>query len=738
MSIKQPAVTDIVPNPLHKYASYTYSWSLWWLDVKDFNKLAAQSDVAEALAWNPGPTSYVIAEDAGRYPNRRHPATLGLNYHIQEVNFTSTIGPNRVSKSTNLLSGNMTIVEPYGVTLIDSLVAASFNGKTFDNYNSHPMMLQLDFHGYDDKGVPMSNTATVMHRKRFPIVLLNMKIAVTGSGSEYRIDFVPANSQPNLNEFSKTPEPFSISASTVDEFFNGPEGLARKYLRNQAGLVASDRYEYADSLKFDLDPVIAESKIVYDKQVPMTLANPKSNSISLDKSTFVIPRGTPMVEIINRVMSHSSYLINLQLGLEDSLGGPSGPKDQTKIFNAFKTVTGVEYSGVDLDGTRKLGVYDNLRGRRPITMSYKIHQYPVWNGNSPNIPQFPDSIPYTVKEYNYIYTGKNVDIIDFKIEFNNTYYNAINTYNTQFAASESSESTGTDSDTSGRAVRSINPGRLATYIPQLQLVPSLTPLRYKHVIDDPNTTIGMNIKQRPAAQAAADTLKTIYSSTPSGSSDMINVPLTIVGDPTLIKQDDWLYVPSPSKAVEYNAWESQSQAEFVAKYGHLRMDAGQLVATLTFNTPLDIDTDWANNGLVYPAANTRTALFSGQYSILTIANKFVGGKFEQTLNLVRFPNTDYVQTYSQRKSSERTGAGAEANGDADAQEGGFYGNPSGAEGDANLVPTNTVTPAGDLEMTDEELAEEQENATKEPLQYETASEEEINNATVVNVYGSRQ
>ena len=26
-------------NPLNRYPSYTYSWSLWWLDVNDFNKL---------------------------------------------------------------------------------------------------------------------------------------------------------------------------------------------------------------------------------------------------------------------------------------------------------------------------------------------------------------------------------------------------------------------------------------------------------------------------------------------------------------------------------------------------------------------------------------------------------------------------------------------------------------------------------------------------------------------------
>lgn len=738
MAIKKPAVTDLVPNPLHNYASYTYSWSLWWLDKADYNKLASQPDVTQALAWNPGPKSYVIAEDAGRYPNRRHPATLGLNYHIQEVNFTSTIGPNKVSKSTSLVNGNMTIVEPYGVTLIDSLVAASFDGEKFANYNMHPMMLQLDFHGYDDKGNPMSSTTMALHRKRFPINLLTMKISVTGSGSQYRMDFVPACSQPLQNEFSTTPETFTITAGTVNEFFNGPGGLASQYLKHQASLVTGGRAEYADTLKFDLDPVIAESKIVYNKQVPLNLGDLKGKGIKLDKSTFVIPQGANFADIITRVMSHSSYLINLQLELEDSIKGPISTKDQTAIFNTFKTVTAIEYAGVSPDGVIKKAVYDNQRSRSPMVMTYKIHQYPVWTGNALNIAQFPDSIPYTVKDYNYIYTGKNVDIIDFKIEFNNTYFSAVNTYNTQFAATESSENTDLDIDGNKQGGSlGFSPGKLAIYVPQLKLVPTVTPMRYKHILGDPNTTTGMNIKQRPAAQIAADTLKTIYGSTPSGSNDMISVPLTIVGDPTLIKQDDWLYSPSPTKSAEYSAWDSQGQAEFVAKYGHLRMDAGQLVVSLTFNTPLDIDTDWVNNGLVYPAANTRTALFSGQYHIITIENKFRQGKFEQVLSLARFMNTDYVQTYSQKKTGERTGT--VGNGDADAQEGGFYGNPSGADGDKNLVPTNTVTPAGDLEMTEEEKRYEEELNANPPVVVEnTLSDEDKKTLFTVQVNGERE
>ena len=683
MSIKKPAETDLVPNPLHKYASYSYCWSLWWLDVPDFNMLMAKESISAAMSWNPGPNSYVLAEDSGLYPSRRHPATLGLNYHIQDVQFKTAIGPNNVSKSSNLLSGSMTILEPYGVTLIDSLIAASFNGvDKFEDYALHPMMLQLEFRGYDDTGAPMPDSEMVLHRKRFPIVMKHMKLSVSGKGAEYRIEFAPAGAQGLDSEFGTTPQEFSITASTVQEFF---DALQVQYAVYQGAQVSSNRVDFAEFIKFDIDPTIAKSKIVYDKQVPIPLSDPKAKGIKLDSASFSIPKGTSILEIINRVMAHSEYLIKLQLGLEDSTGSPSGPKDQTQVFNAFKTLCGIQYQGMDAGGEMRNNAFDKKRGRRAMYITYKIHQYPTWQGAHPAIPLFPDSAPHTVKSYNYLYTGKNVDIIDIKLDFNNTFYTAVNTYNSQFAATETSENTGKAEDSNLRGVVSLNPTSLAVVVPQLNLVPSVTPMRYKHIIGDPPNTVGMNIKQRPAAQVAADVIKTIYSSTPGGGSgDMLTLALTIVGDSTLLKQDDWLYIPSPTTDSEYNSWDSQTQAEFVAKYGHVRMDVSEVVVRVTVNTPIDIDADiGGNQGLVYPQPGTRPSLFSGQYYIQTIDNKFASGKFEQILHLARYINTDYNQAFSKASSDSRTDAVS-----------------TGAKNDLKNVPTNTVVPASEGGTTD--------------------------------------
>jgi hypothetical protein len=73
------------------------------------------------------------------------------------------------------------------------------------------------------------------------------------------------------------------------------------------------------------------------------------------------------------------------------------------------------------------------------------------------------------------------------------------------------------------------------------------------------------------------------------------------------------------------------------------MDAGALVVELDINNTWDLDTDYVNQGLMYPVPNQYTSLFSGLFKILTIKNSFSDGQFQQTLSMVRLLNSDAVR-----------------------------------------------------------------------------------------------
>jgi len=159
--------------------------------------------------------------------------------------------------------------------------------------------------------------------------------------------------------------------------------------------------------------------------------------------------------------------------------------------------------------------------------------------------------------------------------------------------------------------------------------------------------------------------------------------LTIVGDPTLIKQDDWLYTPDPESTTgEYNNWSVDSY-NFATAHGHLPFDRSELVVNVRINSPVDIDIDIYNEGVAYPQPRFTQSLFSGQYKILTIKNKFSGGKFEQTLNLVRLMNSDYQTAFKQVTEGGRSTVGPVG---------------TGISNDLPMASTNEVSSAGDEDI----------------------------------------
>ena len=635
--IKTSAPTIPIGNPMHQFASWSYSWSLWWLDVNDYNALMAGLDAGAALAYPLGPKSYVVAEDSGLYPDRRLPTQLGLNYNIQNVEFNTVVGLNSSSKSSNMIDGSMTIVEPYGVTFVDSLVHASLTGTVYQNYLSQPYMLQLDFHGYDNAGNPLPASQTALYRKRFPIKFTGVKIDVTNRGAEYKVNYYALGHQSFRPEHSTVPKNLSINGvSTVGGFLTAFANALNAFWQLE---VVESKVQYADSIVFVPDDTIAISKIVYDKKMSLMQANPGSKKIDVTNGSFSIPAGTQIVDVIDKVLIQSEYLIK-QLGVDLSTASDADiKKSLVQVLNTFKTTSQVAFAGVDASGTATPAAFDNAKNTYASQMTYKIHQYPVYDSTHTAAPTLTDSRPNTVKSYNYLYTGKNIDILDFKVHFDTTWYTAIMSYNRQVSASQVSPNTTTDTQLTYAKNILLSPQLLAAAGLGTGIVPVLNPPRYKNVVNDQRDTIGLNAINNPSAQVASSVMTSLYSK-PAG--DMVTVDLQIVGDPTLIKQDDWLYVPSPNVANDYNSWNIFGQNDFASKYGHIRMDTGTLIVSLTVNTPLDNDSDWTNQGLVFPQPGTYKSLFSGQYKILTIKNTFSGGKFEQTLKLVRLMNSDLV------------------------------------------------------------------------------------------------
>lgn len=695
-NIKKPIpVLSPIPNPLHNLASWTYNWSLWWLSPADHNKLMTGIDIGVGLQ-DPLSNSYVVAESGGIYanntanPNQRLPSTGGLNYYISSVEFESLVTPNTTTKHTNLITGKMTVMEPYGVTFLDALVYAAVNPATkkYTNHTQQPYLLQLDFVGYDDNGDPIPSGQTSLFRKRFPVQIVSYKVSVDNGGSRYEIEFIPIGHKGYHPEHASCPKQLTMSGTTVNDVLTSFANQLNEHWQNEA---ADSKVQWADSILFKIDPAIANSPVVYTANLPLSQRDPTSSTtVDQQVQAFIAPKGTSINEVIDRICLQSKYILG-QLGLnlqqnnvKDATAAQQFSQSLTQIFNKYRIVLETQYIGTNKNGGKTATAYDDVRNTWPVQFKYCIHQYPIFDSAHPALPSLTDSRPYIVKQYNYLYNSKNIDIVDFKLQFDTTWYTRVAAYNNNLTSTQTTAGTGVDNVLANAPMVMLSPNWLAAsgVVPAIGKVPNLNPIRYSIQGVDQKAVTGFGLGQDSNKATAADAIESTFSYT---YSDMITVDLTIVGDPTLVKQDDWLYVPDPTVGSNYNSWDVLPNDQFAKTYGHIRMDVGALIVQLNVQSSVDIDTDWTNQGLMFPLPGTNKSLFTGLYKIASITNQFTGSEFTQVLKLYRLMNSDYI-TASQlsngiNSNSSRTGGTAVST------------TTNALNSNNTAIPANTSTPA---------------------------------------------
>jgi hypothetical protein len=130
-----PAPTRITrPNPLHQFATYTYSIALFILSKEDINLLTTDPE-----NWMPGAAgnNCLIAsggKNSGAYKRNDH---FKEDFYFDNLQMTTVIGLNSRSKATNAIDLSFNITEPYGMSLLDRIMAAADQIKA-PNFKAMP------------------------------------------------------------------------------------------------------------------------------------------------------------------------------------------------------------------------------------------------------------------------------------------------------------------------------------------------------------------------------------------------------------------------------------------------------------------------------------------------------------------------------------------------------------------------------------------------------------------------
>ena len=707
--------TTTPTNILHNYTDYTYRLSLYLLTTGDYASMVSSPDnfsprhlLISSGGYGGSDQSGVVevsipGEETGTAAGSSRHKDFKEDFFIEDLNMTTIVGLNAQTKATNSIMVDFTIVEPYGMTLLDRIASACETTAGCTNYIEQPYLLEIEFLKNPDEsegGNQIKGT-----NKRIPIRFIDFKISPATGGTQYKIRAIPFNHYGFMQSTAVLPITLTVEANTLGEFFSdGPENKVtatsalskwQEYKGITSGrdeerpltkeekdkqekeFLASAAYittslpaafnEYMRSIgskeskinaklfnepplkiSFKLDDKFKDSPIV-DPDLTIVSSMPMNKltegvDVMLNdykykdhklKQRYTLNYGTDIINIVDRIMMASEYIKKQVLYLKEiqtqttdqPKGNETPPKKYVNWFKIFPEV--------------KLLSFDKSRNAYSKEIIYHIKPFKIANPFHPDFAKTRITKEQLVRSYNYLYTGKNEDIVHIDIDFNFAYYTLLSAFQpsknrggsnlkSESAAIEPNQPMSRDSEDANRKTDTNNvyqaTGTQAQYAGQTNR---------NH--DPKDHAIGSLASQN------------IYI---SSRGDMLNIKLKIVGDPAFIKQDDFYYSPASG---DYGPYEATFESTPILPNGQIVFDTQQVFVQLLMKRPMDIDdnTGITNKQVILSNGKTADATFSGVYRVITVKNEFVRGKFEQTLDLIRMPNDILIED-----STESAGAAA--------------------------------------------------------------------------------
>ena len=390
-------------------------------------------------------------------------------------------------------------------------------------------------------------------------------------------------------------------------------------------------------ISFVMPKEIAESKIVDPQRSQSTNTkfgdrtkgvNQTADPDFKNTEVFNIKGGESVIEVIDQVLGKSDYVknqINLQNQLRDEEQANQEYTNGTERTDSKSSPKNIKW--YKIIPTVELKDFDFIRNNYSKTVNYSIVPYTTANAYHPNFVKTKgkDVEKQVVREYNYLYTGKNQDITRVDIDFDTAYYTQISTYREQVARGGTSRT----SDATDKSDTLQKPKAE----PTSTVVPQTTEVNGYNI----NAT-GMNTATNPEEKIVADLKNSIYT---KSRGDNLNIKIQIIGDPDFIKQDDIYYNPRSEEYAQMMA--NRGITPIVrdgSTAGQILFDSEQIYVRLTFKNAVDIDDSIGIQNKQETLQNGRKTdgSFSGIYKVLTVQSDFNRGQFTQTLDLIRMPD----------------------------------------------------------------------------------------------------
>lgn len=646
-------------NPLDKFQTFNNLFTLAGMTKQQINQ----------GTWDRNQLKNVICRSQGDWEKSKHVQTDfgSFDYFIDDLIITSKPSPGAATGATFAHKINFRVFEPYsmGLFMLAMQQAAEAGGYKL-NFKEAPFMLMIEWVGYvDDKPGP-SNPGKELYRL-IPIRIKNITFKIGASGTMYEVDAIPYNEIAFRDNIVKHITDVRLSGNSVIEVlaegdFSLLAHLQRRptYEAQDNGVAGIDHYQIFFPKDFmevaGGKNIISEAKINYGFETGGVQPFKELDKIYSRLGDFYETKHFKMEddrvmhfyqeasipEIITEVILRSEYITKQIVGSKITT-------DDNGMVNWFRIEVQVE----DWDDNPALGRQQRSYIYR--VLPYKVHVSKFLPPNER--PPGYDNLRKTVaREYNYIYTGKNTEILDIQLNFDLAWFTPVPSDLSQRVGQKNPGTSGMLAGGKERYFQlprksPFNLGAAAEQVGIPQTPDRANPLyNFGNALYDSGALTTPAVSNyletgdlksnrpelQPTSQPVANRDYFIKLSGGSGSDDeatsqartlqymltnpgdMIKLDMDIMGDP--------YYIPSSGMGNQIK----QQKTFNLLEDGSMNYQNGEVDIIVNFRTPIDLDPATGLYRFEKPID-----MWSGLYQIWEIESKFNGGKFTQHIKGIR-------------------------------------------------------------------------------------------------------
>lgn len=651
--VKTTERSGLHENILHKFATYTTLFTLSGLREEELQDgTFVENPVHDVIARSGGiggPEGVNLTtfrrtgdlsprerQDESRnyddyYKDSEDVLKKGRDIFFEEVNMLSTVGPSEERGLADFVKMEFKLHEPFGISFVEKMRAAA----RLQGYRDHldaPMLLTIEFKGFNENGKPMEGQGTV---RKIPVLITRVDLDVNEGGAIYDVTAVRINDMAFDDRFKF---PRTVVNFTAQGLQQAGERLVEK-LTNQIKKERDELNvrEVLDEYRIEFDREIiknAGDQYVGEKSVQNARERGRGRGpesvIKIDTGEAVITNNTSIVRLIEDMVRQTKYYEDIATDLWATYliraNAIENKKDisteeikkillsdqfeqiveKSPFVDWFKIKTNVKtHYQEPLDGINKMH-------RKTITyrvIPYKIH---VLKFLRPGVFMKTGAArSQVIKQYNYIYTGENFDIQSLRINYKTAFYmrNAIEI------------SKGADSEFS----------KLDALITKIKGKEDPTKGDIPLTRAYPSAIKGRMLFNKSSQDTGKDARKQdFYDYLTNPTADMMRIEMTILGDPAYLCQDQFIPLGDGTRKISRRNFDNDS--------GSFNADSHTPLIELVYILPDDID---EKRGVMFDnksMVKEENLFFAGVYQVVKIDSQMSNGQFLQTLTCVRLNN----------------------------------------------------------------------------------------------------